>query len=604
MVKTVIEPLQQGIRQMEKRLNVIASAGSAQQHIHPAEITKEISHKDTEGLRVVFINMPLRETSRPTATPEGPLLMATNLRQNYGVDATIIDLNAYRIQDDVAKQRGLVNGRHLTYHESSQLIQLHFEAHGIPDMVGLSGMITTLGASDGRNVAKQQETAKIVRSLAPNTLLVSGGGLATELKTGLFNYIPELDAVAHSEGDDVIIKICYDAMLIKRYGWESAVSQGKLRPYYLGQINGRHRLMYAGDRPASDKKGILPESLPFADLELIKRDVYGWPVLDWYLNVPAWSANSGTSSATPWKDEDLVPKYNSVSSRGCPFKCHYCYRGAQGETLWGVRSAEHLYQEAVHNRDKYGIKFIVFPDDNFAVAIPRIESMVPLFKPLRIPWGTHTRMDEGADPKRIKPMADAGCVYIGFGPESAHPVTLEAIGKGGQTLTMGFEAGKINGKVYQFPRSMTMSMRNCLNYGVHANCTWIAGSPGETLEHLQQTVAFMLWQERLYDLSNIPSGAVNTRMFSMTWYPGTKLIQHPKVRHELNRVFGLNFDPVTMEPICDDAFYLYCLELDDATKVLEGTSGEPLNFSNMDTDTFLKVREYVDSGNTLGILDL
>jgi len=68
----------------------------------------------------------------------------------------------------------------------------------------------------------QNKIANIVRNLIPNVFIVSGNGLATELKLGLFNYIEELDAIAHSEGDDVIIKICYDVKQIKQNGIESA----------------------------------------------------------------------------------------------------------------------------------------------------------------------------------------------------------------------------------------------------------------------------------------------------------------------------------------------------------------------------------------------
>ena len=585
-------------------------------HVHPHEVVKDIRAKDLEGLKAVLISMPLREDSRPTAFPEGIGLMATNLRQNYGVDATLIDLNAYRVKDEKAEKQGLKDGRWLTQKESFDLIKRHFEVHGTPDVVALSGLITTLGASEGQDVAKQTEVARMIRQeLAPDAFMVSGNGLATELKTGLFNYITELDAVAHSEGDDVILKICLDAKNIKEMGMRSALNSGKLAPYFLSDFNGRHRFMYAGDRPlrfdenGKVVKGILPD-LPFADLRLLETDVLENPVLSWIMNTPAWSANVGTSSATPYRDEDLVPKANSVSSRGCPFFCFYCYRGQQGERNWGVRTAEHLLREVMWLLEKYGIKYMVYPDDNFAVAIHRIEDMVPLFKDLPIRWGTHTRMDEGADPRRIKPMADAGCNYIGFGPESAHPDTLEAIGKGGHTLSMGFESIKVDGMVYdRIPRSMTMSSRNCLNYGIHPNCTWIMGSPGETLERLKQTVAFIKWQEKLYDLHNIPAGAVNKRMFTMTWYPGTELIKYEKVRAELSRIFGLTFQPTSnprcpFEPVCDEKFRQYLLELDDATKVLEGPDGEPLNFSDMPNDIFMQAREYVDSGQLFRILDM
>src|SRR6185295_1948166 len=82
--------------------------------LHPADVVQDISHQDLAGARVVFINMPLRESARPNTTPEGPLLMATRLRDNFGVEASVIDLNAYRIKDGLAQERKLPYGRHLS----------------------------------------------------------------------------------------------------------------------------------------------------------------------------------------------------------------------------------------------------------------------------------------------------------------------------------------------------------------------------------------------------------------------------------------------------------------------------------------------------------
>ena len=575
---------------MAKALNVTMIQPTI--HIHPSEVVKDISARDLDGLNVVFINMPLRETARPNNTPEGPLLMATNLRRNYGVWATIIDLNAYRIKDELSDKLSLPLGRHLTQKEVRELVARHFEVNGRPAVVALSGIITTL---------RWQETvAKIVRELVPDAFLVSGNGLATELKAGLFTYIPELDAVAHSEGDDVILKVCLDARTIGQMGIREAAHSGKLAPYYLGDHGGRHRFIYAGDRPRN------LDLIPFGDLGLLETDVYGNPLLEWYLKAPIWGISANNSSATPFTMERSA---NSVSSRGCPFACNYCYRGQQGERNWGVRSADHIYAEITAHMEKYGIDFKGFVDDNFAVAIPRIEAMVPLLGSLSVRWGTHTRMDEGADPKRIRPMAKAGCVYIGFGPESADAEVLKAINKGGQTLSNGFEEVVIDGRTYNFPRSMTMATRNCLEFGIHANCTWIMGLPTETGERLKNTVPFIRWQEELYAKHGIPPEAVNKQLFTLTWYPGTEMIKYEKVRRELTRVFGITFqksDSPTgpYESVCDENFYRYLLELDDATKVLHGQDGEPLNFSDMSTEIFLQARECVDSDQLFRILDM
>ena len=61
------------------------------------------------GAKITFINMPLRESATPNVPPEGPGILASICRM-YGAEPYILDLNAYRIQDDDSSARGLVNG--------------------------------------------------------------------------------------------------------------------------------------------------------------------------------------------------------------------------------------------------------------------------------------------------------------------------------------------------------------------------------------------------------------------------------------------------------------------------------------------------------------
>ena len=208
---------------MAKTIQRINSSriSSCDLNTHPAEIIKTLPLKVIEGTKVLFVNMPLREGAKPNVTPEGPLLMATRLRDHFGANPSIIDLNAYRIKDKpweerVAKGENLPHGRHKTFREAEEHLREHIKVFGEPIFIGFSGKITTY--------RWQKEMAKMVRRILPDVFLVSGGGLATELKHNLFQFIPELDGVAHSEGDDVIIKIVHDAVTIRNIGLENATN--------------------------------------------------------------------------------------------------------------------------------------------------------------------------------------------------------------------------------------------------------------------------------------------------------------------------------------------------------------------------------------------
>ena len=164
-------------------------------------------------------------------------------------------------------------------------------------------------------------------------------------------------------------------------------------------------------------------------------------------------------------------------------------------------------------------------------------------------------------------------------------------------------------KIYDFPTTMVDAVINCRKAGIHGNCTWIMAYPGEELKHLQTSVAFIMWQKEFWtggikpgtkDFEKLESG-VNQKMFTATAYPGTELWK--VVRPDLKKHFNIEFDQCG-EPICDDNFHNYVLELDDATKILNDKDGNPVNFGEMPLDTFLETREYIDNNEIEKILDI
>ena len=556
------------------------------------DLLANISYDEFKGLNVTFINMPLRESAMPNTPPEGPLLLAAILRQ-YGAETHLLDFNAYRIKDEESSRRDLPNGRHLSTDEAEAMLAKHLDNKGDQDIIALSGKITTL--------RWQEITAKLVKKHQPDSFLVTGNGLATEIKMGLFNWIPELDAIARSEGDDVILVIAKDVKLIKDKGFNNAIKSGQLSPFYKGEIKGKHRFVYEGDRPKN------LDSIPYGALDLLESDPYGHNVLEDYIKIPVWGIAANNSSATPFT---MKRSLTTVSSRGCPYACAFCYRGAQGERSYGMRSPEHIAKQIREYTDKYNLDFIGFPDDNFAVDKRRINKLPEAFKHYGvsdIEWGTHTRMDEADE--RAFLMAEAGCVYIGFGAESASPHTLTKMNKGGFILKNGVTSTRINGKLYEFPTTMVNAIKNCRDVGIHANCTWIMGYPGEALQHLQTSVAFILWQQQFWTDGTLPgtveyqrlNDGVNQQMFTATAYPGTAMWN--VVRPKLTRHFDISFDKLG-HPICDDKFHNYVLELDDATKVLNNKNGEPVNFGELSMEQFLEAREHIDNDNIEKILEM
>ena len=52
----------------------------------------------------------------------------------------------------------------------------------------------------------------------------------------------------------------------------------------------------------------------------------------------------------------------TVSSRGCPYACAFCYRGSQGERNYGMRTAEDIAIQIKEYVNKYNLDFIGFAE--------------------------------------------------------------------------------------------------------------------------------------------------------------------------------------------------------------------------------------------------
>ena len=209
-------------------------------------------------------------------------------------------------------------------------------------------------------------------------------------------------------------------------------------------------------------------------------------------------------------------------------------------------------------------------------------------------------------PLRVRSMYNAGCRYIGYGAESASPRMLKLMGKGGSMLRHGVKA--VFG--YDVPVTMMMGIKNTVEAGIHANCTWIMGYPGETLYDLKTTVAFIKWQEEVlmdsYEKNSLSwrlaSDAINKNMFVATAYPGTEMFKDPIVKNALTKGFDITY--VDGKPIFDENLECYVEQLNDATDLIWRKDGGLLQYSLMPDSLFLEIRDIINNGNLFDILDL
>jgi len=170
---------------------------------------------------------------------------------------------------------------------------------------------------------------------------------------------------------------------------------------------------------------------------------------------------------------DMAGKFALVlASRGCPYSCRFCARGAVAYKIYRKRSAENVLDEIQEIYDA-GYKVLGFVDDNFLLDRERVMRIMNgiIERKIHIPMIVQGRV-ESADAELYTTMRKAGIRGIIFGLESGNQDVLDFYNK--------------KSTVEQNRRAVEIANR-C---GLFTFGFFILGSPIETEEHLKRTVAF------------------------------------------------------------------------------------------------------------------
>lgn len=215
-----------------------------------------------------------------------------------------------------------------------------------------------------------------------------------------------------------------------------------------------------------------------------------------------------TRDREPIHDLDELPlpsryfRYRHVSStRGCAWNCAYCGSPA----FWGggirFRSPRHFVDELELLYGE-GEGFFYISDDTFTVRKGRVIEICRqiIDRGLRINWYAVSRVD-CVDEEILLWMRKAGCIQISYGIES-----------GSEKIR-----NRLNKKIGRdgIRRAFTLTTK----YGILPRAYFIYGSPGETLETIQETL------DLIREIK--PLGAI---FYILDIFPGTGLYDDLRAR--------------------------------------------------------------------------
>ena len=196
-------------------------------------------------------------------------------------------------------------------------------------------------------------------------------------------------------------------------------------------------------------------------------------------------------------------QFDYQSSRGCPFRCGFCYNTVFSKRTWRSKSAERVIEELEYLNKRYEIKKFALVDDESFINTKRIEAIFNGIIEKRLDFGiiTSCRLDiaKKLSAFSLTKAKQAGVVQIFFGAESGSNETLKNIDKDISNVDI------INGAL------------KVAESGIRPILSFMSGFPGESLDQFKETLDIIQKLWRLHPLITING------IFPFNAYPGTKL---------------------------------------------------------------------------------
>jgi radical SAM superfamily enzyme YgiQ (UPF0313 family) len=247
---------------------------------------------------------------------------------------------------------------------------------------------------------------------------------------------------------------------------------------------------------AGGKARINPER-PF--IENLDDYIPTWELLP---SIPMYFIDSGPYTKA-------IPVY---ISRGCPFRCGFCYNEVVMKRTWRMHSDEVILGQIEWLKEIYGLEAVDYADD-YLFGRPRV--MIKLVEKVNMPWSGQVRVHLLSKKWFSDWLLQSNCQWLNIGAESTSQRLLDLMTKDQQA------------------EDVEASIANLVGTEIEANISFMIGLPDETEEDRRLTFESI---ERICDMHARARCSISSYMP----YPGTPLwpvaLQHgyspPKTNEE------------------------------------------------------------------------
>lgn len=429
--------------------------------------------------------------ARPQVSlPLGILSMAAYLREQQwsgSIDIYDARLSARFSEVETASGRCVIFGDD----ESEMAARIVATA---PDVVGISNMFSA-------QFERTLRTAEIVKAHLPNAVVIVGGPHVSVFPTDVLTH-PAIDYVVVGEGEERLHALlqCIEIDEIPQI-------QGVLgRPQDVELLRKNPRVKVSFIKTVDD----LP--LPAYDLVDVER----------YFEL---QANGFSPRTREWGKRAVT----LITSRGCPHQCTFCSIQATMGYRWRPHSAEYVRRHIRLLRERYGVDYLHFEDDNLTHDPARFDELLEVLEEYTppIPWDTPNGVrGDTWTLERVRRSRDSGCQHLVVAIESAVQRVLDHVVRKRLDLSQVDDLMRYTDKV-----------------GLRLMAFYVVGLPGETLKDIDETFRYAL--ARYFHYGVWPGMNLAVAL------PGTELheiaerdkLRDPSLPYAANQITTSEFNP-------------------------------------------------------------
>lgn len=365
-----------------------------------------------------------------TDIPLGVLALSAYIKEYSDTKTRLIDFNTVLNKMDAFEFRSF-------YDFFKDYLSDQQWAIYAPTIIGLSALFTT-------SYQNMMDIVKCCREIFPNSIILAGGGVPTNMYKEIFQDTDCFDALIYGEGEKALL------------GLVKAENKMEFLKHSTSCIT-KEKVLNNASYTFDFIENL--DEIPLYDYDLLNVD-------DYRLN-PTISAYPGVDSTKP--------HITMMTSRGCPYRCVFCSaHSIHGRTV-RYYSLLRVKADIARIHEKYGTKTIIFQDDHFMASKERVYAIIDILKEFKLSAFFPNSLTLYA---LDRPMLEA----------------LHSVGV--NLLVLAIESGseRVLKEVMHKPLNMNIVkrvMKDCRELGIDTDINIIIGLPGETKEDIEDARAFL-----------------------------------------------------------------------------------------------------------------